>query len=39
MGNETASRRGKATHTLVEQYLKGEPQTIRDVLLLVCSDF
>ena len=27
-----AARRGKATHTLVEQYLKGEPQTIRDVL-------
>ena len=27
-----AARRGKATHTLVEQYLKGEPQTINDVL-------
>ena len=27
-----AARRGKATHTLVEQYLKGEPQIIRDVL-------
>mgnify|MGYP001394418369 FL=1 len=27
-----AARRGKATHTLVEQYLKGEPSTIRDVL-------
>ena len=26
------SCRGKATHTLVEQYLKGEPQIIRDVL-------
>ena len=26
------ARRGKATHTLVEQYLKGEPQIIRDVL-------
>ena len=27
-----AARRGKATHTLVEQYLKGQPQTINDVL-------
>lgn len=27
-----AARRGKATHTLVEQYLKGEPQVIQDVL-------
>ena len=27
-----AARRGKATHTLVEQYLRGQPQTINDVL-------
>ena len=27
-----AARRGKATHTLVEQFLKGQPQTINDVL-------
>ena len=32
MGNARAARRGKATHTLVEQFLKGEPQTINDVL-------
>ena len=29
-----AARRGKATHTLVEQYLKGETPSIRDVLPL-----
>jgi genome maintenance exonuclease 1 len=29
-----AARRGKATHTLVEQYLKGETPAIRDVLPL-----
>ena len=29
-----AARRGSATHTLVEQYLKGETPTIRDVLPL-----
>jgi hypothetical protein len=29
-----AARRGKAVHTLVEQYLKGETPTIRDVLPL-----
>ncbi len=29
-----ASRRGKSTHTLVEQYLKGETPSIRDVLPL-----
>ena len=29
-----AARRGKATHTLVEQYLKGEPLTERSVLPL-----
>ena len=27
-----AARRGKATHTLIEQYLKGQPFTIKDVL-------
>ncbi len=29
-----AARRGKATHTLVEQYIKGETPAIRDVLPL-----
>jgi len=29
-----AARRGKATHTLVEQYIKGETPSIRDVLPL-----
>ena len=29
-----AARRGKATHTLVEQYLRGETPSIRDVLPL-----
>ena len=29
-----AARRGSATHTLVEQYLKGETPSIRDVLPL-----
>ena len=29
-----AARRGKATHTLVENYLKGESPTTRDVLPL-----
>jgi len=29
-----AARRGKATHTLIEQYLKGETPSIRDVLPL-----